>query len=95
MHVVPWQHPAQLLALQLEDGGAQAPLWQVSLPLHGPQADPADPLPQSEVISLATGRQVVPSQHPAQLLLPQAGPPSAPTQTPSRHCSPAPTAVQS
>lgn len=65
MHVVPLQQPVQLVELQVGTA-AQAPAWHVSVPAHAVHAAPF--LPHCDLLSLASGTQVVPLQQPAQLL---------------------------
>jgi hypothetical protein len=60
-------------------GALHAPLVQVSPVVHATQVEPAPALPQSDVVSLASATQVVPTQQPVQLAGPQL---AVVTQTP-------------
>ena len=89
MQVVPEQHPEQLLELQV--GVTQTPLLQVCPVVQATQARPWKPLPHCEVVSLATGTQLLPAQQPVQLSGEHCAPP---VQAPPVQLWPVPQAMQ-
>jgi hypothetical protein len=89
--VFPAQQPAQLDALQPVPPVHTPPEQLCPVP-HATQAAPcAAVLPQSEFVSLATVKQVLPAQQPAQLDALQAVPP---VHTPPEQLCPVPQAMQ-